>query len=61
MSEHIERATALAQEAPEKCAECPFLDKEHDPFSGATRLYCRAPWWHPKRWSCALPKQVARA
>ena len=64
MSEQIKRGVASeASEVsvPEKCAQCPYLDTEHDPLSGTARLYCRAPWWQTKRWFCALPKGVARA
>ena len=64
MSEHVERAVASdtsEDSIPEKCAQCPYLDKEHDPLSGITRLYCWAPWWQAKRWFCALPAGVARA
>lgn len=61
MSEHIERTTAVKESIPAKCAQCPYLDSEHDPLSGETRLYCQAPWWHLKRWFCALPTEVARA
>ena len=61
MSEHVERTTAVEESVPAKCAECPYLDSEHDPFSGTIRLYCQAPWWHPKRWFCRLPTEVARA
>ena len=61
MSEHAKPTVLSEQEVPAKCASCPFLDTEHDPFSGRTRLYCRAPWWDPKRWFCTLPTEVARA
>ena len=61
MTENIERTVELKQGVPAKCDQCPYLDTEHDPFSRATRLYCQAPWWHPKRWLCALPTEVARA
>ncbi|MCD6291499.1 MAG: hypothetical protein J7M34_13430 [Anaerolineae bacterium] len=48
---------------PEQCAHCPFLDKEYDPLSEThhLRLYCKVPWWHPKRWTCKLPPGVIRA
>jgi len=64
MSEQVERAVAYEAseaEVPAKCAQCPYLDTEHDPFSGVNRLYCRAPWWTAKRWFCALPTGVIRA
>jgi hypothetical protein len=61
MSEQIKREVEVAKDAPAKCAACPFLDAEHDPFSRATRFYCKAPWWDTKRWFCALPAEVARA
>ena len=61
MTEYIERTAELQQGTPAKCAQCPYLDTEHDPFSRATRLYCQAPRWHPKRWFCRLPTEVARA
>lgn len=48
-------------QVPPKCAQCPFLDKERDPLSMETHLYCQAPWWHPKRWSCPLPAGVDKA
>jgi hypothetical protein len=61
MSEYRERTTAVEESIPTKCAQCPYLDSEHDPLSGATRLYCQAPWWQPKRWFCTLPTGVSRA
>lgn len=61
MSKRSERTVRAEQNIPAKCAQCPYMDTEHDPLSGATRLYCQAPWWHPKRWFCALPPEVARA
>jgi hypothetical protein len=45
---------------PGKCARCPFLDEEHDPLSAETHLYCQAPFWHPKRWYCKIPRGVER-
>jgi hypothetical protein len=47
--------------SPAKCVNCSFLDKEYNPLSGKTHFYCRAPRWHPKRWSCTLPAEVERA
>jgi hypothetical protein len=62
MVENVERSTsAVKQGVPEKCAQCPYLDTEHDPLSGKTRLYCQAPWWRLERWFCSLPTGVARA
>ena len=63
MSEQIEQRASRDQviAIPAKCAECAFLDKEFDPWSRTTRLYCQAPWWHPKRWSCTLPAGVDKA
>jgi hypothetical protein len=63
MSEQVEHRALRERDVfiPEKCAKCRFLDKEYNPLSGNTHLYCRAPLWHPKRWSCTLPTAVARA
>ncbi len=61
MTEYVEPTAEPRQGTPAKCAQCPYLDTEHDPFFRATRLYCRAPWWHLKRWFCALPREVVRA
>ena len=61
MLEQVEEKVSLKTQIPAKCVECPFLDEEHDPFTQVTRLYCRVPWWHVKRWSCPLPSEVARA
>jgi hypothetical protein len=61
MTEYVEPTVEPKQSIPAKCAQCPYLDTEHDPFSRATRHYCQAPWWHPKRWFCALPTEVVRA
>ncbi|NOZ28804.1 MAG: hypothetical protein GXP39_12230 [Chloroflexi bacterium] len=61
MAEQNEQQTTSNPPIPDKCAHCRFLDKEHDHLAQTTHLYCRAPWWHPKRWTCALPPGVARA
>lgn len=61
MREYVESTVEQKQNIPAKCAQCPYLDTEHDPLSGTTRLYCQAPWWHTKRWFCKLPPKVARA
>jgi hypothetical protein len=61
MSARHDQKAPLEHQVPAKCAECPFLDKEHDPLSSQTHLYCQAPWWHPKHWSCPLPAEVCRA
>jgi hypothetical protein len=61
MSKYTESRVAQEQRTPEKCAQCPYLDTEHDPFSRTTRLYCQAPWCYPKRWFCPLPTAVIRA
>ncbi|GAB4535898.1 MAG: hypothetical protein Kow0063_20780 [Anaerolineae bacterium] len=61
MSEPVEQKIPPKPQVPDKCADCPYLDKEHDPFSGVTRLYCQSPWWHPKHWLCTPPPEVARA
>jgi hypothetical protein len=61
MAQQTKYMVALERSVPGKCAQCPYLDKEHDPLSGATHLYCQAPWWQPKRWFCALPTEVDRA
>ena len=45
----------------EKCRKCHFLHVYRTTMTAAgERLYCRAPWWHPKRWTCKLPKGVER-
>ena len=61
MAQKVKPTVALEQSISDKCVQCPYLDKEHDPLSGATHLYCQAPWWHPKRWFCAVPTGVVRA
>jgi hypothetical protein len=62
MSEQtVERGIPLWKDAPKKCTGCPYLDVEHDPFFGASRFYCKAPWWDKRRWFCALPAEVVRA
>lgn len=61
MAEYDEAKVDRKEGIPAKCAQCPYLDTEHDPLSGTTRLYCRAPWWQAKRWFCALPTEVIRA
>lgn len=61
MFKQVEQEVSLEQQIPAKCEQCPFLDKEHDPLSDTTHLYCQAPLWHPKRWFCTLPSNVERA
>jgi hypothetical protein len=63
MSEQVERRALREQNVsiPAKCTKCRFLDKEFNPLSGDTHLYCRAPLLHPKRWSCTLPTGMMRA
>jgi hypothetical protein len=63
MAEQVVQETYREQDVfvPAKCVDCPFLDREFDPWSRITRLYCQAPWWHPKHWSCAVPPEVKKA
>jgi hypothetical protein len=61
MAEQMGSTIALEQSTPAKCVQCPFLDEEDDPFTKSTTFYCKAPWYHPKRWFCTLPTEVVRA
>jgi hypothetical protein len=63
MSVQVEHRVSRERDVPipAKCVQCRFLDKEYNPLSGKTHLYCRVPLWHPKRWSCTLPTKVERA
>ena len=63
MSQQVTIEGPLEAQVPEKCRRSQFLDKETDHMLEVTQvhLYCRAPLWHPKRWTCSLPAGVARA
>jgi len=62
MSDQASAKASTEPQVPGKCVQCRFLDKESDHMLEVTQvhLYCRAPWWHPKRWSCRLPAEVER-
>jgi hypothetical protein len=60
MPQENKRPSPSEQRIPAKCVRCPFLDQEHDHLAMKTRLYCLAPWWHPKRWFCKTPEGVER-
>ena len=62
MSEQGSAKASPEPEVPEKCVQCRFLDKESDHMLEVPQvyLYCRAPWWHPKRWTCRLPAGMDR-
>lgn len=46
----------------EKCRRCRFFRIYRTTMTASgERRYCRAPWWHPKRWTCKLPKGVKRS
>ena len=63
MSQQASLTDTPEPQLAEKCARCRFLDKESDHMLAVTQVhyYCRAPLWHPKRWTCKLPAEVDRA
>jgi hypothetical protein len=62
MPQESETAEPSDFQLPDKCADCRFFDREVDHMLEVPQvyLYCRAPVWHPKRWTCRLPDQVER-
>jgi hypothetical protein len=62
MSQQAGTPELLEVEVSKKCADCRFMDKETDHMLAVAQvhLYCRAPWWHPNRWTCKLPAGVER-
>ena len=62
MSEQSVSKDQPTSQVPEQCAECKYLDKQSDHMLEVPQvhLYCRSPWWHPKRWSCSPPPGVER-
>ena len=63
MATEVKAEVRSQEHVPEKCTQCQFLDTETDHMLVETQvhLYCKAPLWHPKRWTCKLPVGVDRA
>lgn len=46
----------------EKCKKCRFFRSYKTTMAASgERMYCVAPWWHPKRWTCKPPEGVERS
>lgn len=63
MAQQLGPTDASQPRVPEKCARCRYLHKESDHMLAITQVnyYCRAPLWHPKRWTCRRPSGIDRA
>jgi hypothetical protein len=62
MSGQVGPQNSVETKVPDRCARCRFLDEETDHMLAVPQmhLYCRAPWWDPRHWTCKLPTGVER-